>query len=89
MSDDGRENAIKVAPVIMLTMPVLMLRVVIAYMKVKRGARRAVKSFKRGVKSEGLPPEIAKSLWKTYDENTSVFRQVAGSAMHGFMFTPK
>lgn len=89
MSDDGRENAIRVAPVIMLTMPVLMLRVVIAYMKVKRGARRAVRGFKRGVKSEGLPPEVAKSLWKTYDENTSVFRQVAGSTMRGFMFVPK
>ena len=67
MSDDGRENAIKVAPVIMLTMPLLMLRVVLAYMKVKRSARRAVKGFKRGLKSEGLPPEIAKSLTKSYD----------------------
>jgi hypothetical protein len=89
MSDDDRENAIKVAPVIMLTMPILMLRIVLAYMKVKRGARRAVKSFKRGLKSEGLPPEVARSLCKTYDENTSIFRQVAGSGMRGFMFVPK
>jgi hypothetical protein len=89
MSDDGREDAIKVAPVIIVTMPILMLRVVLAYMKIKRSARRAVKDFKRGVKSEGLPPEIAKSLWKTYDENTSLFRQVASSGMRGFMFAPK
>jgi hypothetical protein len=89
VSDDGRENAIKVAPVIILTMPLLMLRVVLAYMKVKRSARRAVRSFKRGLKSEGLPPEIAKSLLKSYDESTSIFRQVAGSSMHGFMFVPK
>ena len=89
MSDDGRENAIKVAPVIMLTMPLLMLRVVLAYMKIKRSARRAVKGFKRGLKSEGLPPEVARSLLKTYDENTSIFRQMASSGMRGFMFTPK
>jgi hypothetical protein len=89
MSDDGREDAIKVAPVIMLTMPILMLRVVLAYMKVKRSARRAVKGFKRGVKSEGLPPEIARSLWKSYDESTSIFRQIASSGMRGFMFVPK
>jgi len=89
MSDGDREDAIKVAPVIMLTMPILMLRVVLAYMKVKRSARRAVKGFKRGVKSEGLPPEVARSLWKTYDENTSIFRQVASSSMRGFMFVPK
>jgi hypothetical protein len=89
MSDDDRENAIKVAPVIILTMPILMLRIVLAYMKVKRGARRAVKGFKRGLKSEGLPPEVARSLWKTYDENTSIFRQLASSSMRGFMFVPK
>jgi hypothetical protein len=89
VSDEDRENAIKVAPVIMLTMPVLMLRVVLAYMKVKRSARRAVKGFKRGVRSEGIPPEIAKSLTKSYDESTSIFRQVASSGMRGFMFVPK
>lgn len=88
MSDDG-ENAIKVAPIIIMTMPVLMLRVVLAYMKVKRSARRAVKSFRRGLKSEGLPPEIAKSLSKSFDESTSIFRQVASSGMRGFMFVPK
>jgi hypothetical protein len=89
MSDDDRENAIKVAPVIIISMPILMLRVVLAYMKVKRSARRAVKSFKRTLRSEGLPPEIAKSLSKDYDESTSIFRQVASSSMRGFMFVPK
>jgi hypothetical protein len=89
MSDDGKEDAVKVASVIMLTMPILMLKVVLAYMKIKRSARRGVKSFKRGLKSEGLPPEIAKSLWKTYDENTSIFRQMASSGMGGLMFVPK
>jgi hypothetical protein len=89
MGDDDRENAIKIAPVIMLTMPILMIRVVLAYMKVKRCARRAVRSFKRGLKSEGLPPEIAKSLSKNYDESTSIFRQVASSGIRGFMFVPK
>lgn len=88
MSDDG-EDAIKIAPAIILSMPVLMLRVVLAYMRIKRSARRAVRGFKRGIKSEGLPPEVAKSLWKTYDENTSIFRQVASSGMRGFMFVPK
>ena len=89
MSDDSRENAIKVAPVIILTMPILMLRIVLAYMRIKRSARRAVKGFKRGLKSEGLPPEIAKSLTKNYDESTSIFRQVASSGIRGFMFVPK
>jgi hypothetical protein len=89
MSDDGREEALKVAPVIILTMPILMLRIVLAYMKVKRGARRAVKDFKRGVKSEGLPPEVVKSLCRTYDESTSIFRQMASSGMRGFMTIPK
>jgi hypothetical protein len=89
MSDDDRENAIKVAPVIIISMPILMLRVVLAYMKVKRSARRAVKSFKRTLKSEGLPPEIAKSLSKNYDESTSIFRQVASSGMRGFLSIPK
>ena len=89
MSNDDRENAIKVAPVIMLTMPVLMLRVVLAYMRVKRSARRSVKSFKRGLKSEGIPSDIAKPLVRSYDESTSIFRQVASSGMRGFMFVPK
>jgi hypothetical protein len=89
MSDSDMNDFIKVAPAIMLTMPILMLRVVVAYMRVKRGARRAVKGFKRGVKSEGLPPEVAKMLWKTYDDDTGIFRRLASSAMGGFAFVPK
>jgi len=89
MSDSDMNDALKVAPAIILTMPILTIRVVVAYMKVKRGARRAVKSFKRGVKSEGLPPEVAKMLWKTFDDDTSVFRRLAGSAMNGFSLVPK
>jgi len=83
MDADSREEMVKVAPVIIWTVPMLLLRTAVSYMKIKRKSRKAVKSFREGLMSEGLPPEVAKSLVGVYDENTSIFRRLASSALHG------
>jgi len=90
MDADSREEMVKVAPVIIWTMPVLMMRMAVSYMKIKRKSRKAVKNFREGLRSEGLPPEITDSLCSIYDENTSIFRRLVSSAMHGgFASMPK
>jgi len=90
MDAESREDMIKVAPVIMWSMPALVLKMAVSYMRIKRKSRRAVKSFREGLRSEGLPPEVAESLCGVYDENTSIFRRLVSSAMHGgFASMPK
>jgi len=90
MNAENREDMIKVAPVIIRSMPALVLKMAVSYMRIKRKSRRAVKSFREGLRSEGLPPEVAESLCDVYDENTSIFRRLVSSAMHGgFASMPK
>jgi len=89
MDESEREEIIKMAPVIIWSMPLLMIKLMVSYMRIKRKARKAVRSFKRSILQEGLPPEVAKMLWKEYDETTSIFRKLAGSMMNGFAFVPK
>lgn len=89
MDTDNREDIVKVAPVIIWAMPVLMLKVAVSYMRIKRKSRKAVKSFREGLKGEGMPPEVAETLCRMYDEDTSIFRRLVSSAMHGFASSPK
>jgi hypothetical protein len=89
MDEREREEIIKIAPVIIWGMPVLMVRLMVSYMRIKRKSRRAVRSFKMSIRQEGLPPEVAKMLWKEYDETTSIFRRLASSMMNGFASVPK
>jgi len=84
MDEGGREDIVKVAPVIIWAMPMLMLRMTVSYMRIKRKSRRAVKSFREGISGEGLPPEVAESLISQYDESTSIFRRLFSSVMSGF-----
>ena len=84
MDAQAREDVIKVVPVIMWTMPVMGFKLAVSYMRIKRKSRKAVKSFKKSIESEGLPPEVAKSLCAAYDESTSIFRRMVGSMFRGF-----
>lgn len=85
MDEEKGEDMIEVAPVIIWTMPVMAVRLAVSYMKIKRRSRRAVKSFRKSLSDEGLPPEVAKSLVSEYDESTSIFRRLVSSALHGSM----
>ena len=89
MDTESREDMVKVAPVIIWAMPLLLLRMSISYMRIKRKSRRAVKSFKQALRSEGLPPEVADSLCSEYDENTSIFRRLVSGMMKGSIAMPK
>lgn len=89
MSEEDKGNLVRIAPVIIWTAPVLGLKVGISYLRIKRDARKAVRSFRKGLREEGLPADVARSLVREYDEETSVFRRLASSAMNGFAFVPK
>jgi len=89
MDAESREDIIKVVPVLMWTMPMMMLRMSVSYMKIKRKSRKSVKSFMRGLRSEGLPPEVADSLCSAYDESTSIFRRLVSSLLNGTLIAPK
>jgi len=89
MDAEEKQEMLRIAPALLMDMPVLTVKIGISYMKTKRRMRKAVKSFRKGIAGEGLPPEVAESLTSVYDEGTSLFRQFAGSLIRGLPIQPK
>ena len=89
MEGDDGEDIIGIASTILWEMPVLMLRICVSYMRTKRSMRRAVRSFRKGIRDEGLPPEVVDSLCMVYDEGTSIFRQIFGTLIHDLPIQPR
>lgn len=89
MSNRNGDDVVKATAAVVWNMPVMLLRITVSYLRFKRDVHRSTKSFRKGLKESDLPPDVVKSLCKSYDEETSVFRHLVTSGINGFGFVPK
>ena len=74
MSNNGREEMLKIAPVIITAAPMLVLRLLISYLKFRGNADRASKEVRNGMIQEGMPIQMAASLAREFNGETQLWR---------------
>ena len=74
MSNNDREEMLKMAPVIMTTAPTLVLRLLISYLRFRGHADRASREIRNGMIQQGMPYEMAESLAREFRDETQIWK---------------
>jgi hypothetical protein len=80
MTEPG-EDKVKTFAGVMVYAPALVLRVGFAYLRMKRRVRKTAKSFKKGMLSRGMSPDMARKLtlsWEGDMRTRTLLNRVTG-----------
>jgi hypothetical protein len=76
MSSNGREEILRIAPVVMIAAPRLVLRLLIAYLRFMGRADRASAQLRKSMVDEGVPRELAGSIARDFRDQTNLWNLV-------------
>ncbi|MDH4122680.1 MAG: hypothetical protein OEV21_01135 [Thermoplasmata archaeon] len=72
MDAKEKEEILRIAPVMILSIPRMSFGLVGAYLRFKQTSKRAVRKFRRGLADSGIDPNVAELLAQEYAENARV-----------------
>jgi len=76
MSSNGREEILRIAPVVMISAPRLVLKLLIAYLRLRGRADRASVQLRKSMIDEGVPRDLAESIARDFRDETNLWNLV-------------